>query len=34
MDPRDLIAKSPMSTRQVLIVGITIALSALDGFDV
>ena len=33
-DPRDLIAKSPMSTRQVLVVGITIALNALDGFDV
>jgi MFS family permease len=34
MDPRDIIAKSPMSTRQVLVVGITIALNALDGFDV
>jgi MFS family permease len=33
-DPRDLIARSPMSTRQVLIVAITIALNALDGFDV
>ena len=33
-DPRDLIAKSPMTTRQVLIVAITIALNALDGFDV
>jgi benzoate transport len=33
-DPRDLIAKSPMSARQVAIVGITIALNALDGFDV
>ena len=33
-DPRDLIAKSPMSTRQVLVVAITIALNALDGFDV
>ena len=33
-DPRDLIAKSPMSTTQVLIVAITIALNALDGFDV
>lgn len=33
-DPRDIIAKSPMSTLQVLVVGITIALNALDGFDV
>jgi benzoate transport len=33
-DPRDLIAKSPMTARQVAIVGITIALNALDGFDV
>jgi MFS family permease len=33
-DPRDIIAKSPMTTIQVLIVGITIALNALDGFDV
>ena len=33
-DPRDIIAKSPMRTMQVLIVGITIALNALDGFDV
>ena len=33
-DPRDIIAKSPMTTLQVLIVGITIALNALDGFDV
>src|SRR6185503_18023867 len=33
-DPRDIIAKSPMSTRQVLVVAITIALNALDGFDV
>ena len=33
-DPRDIIAKSPMTTRQVLVVGITIALNALDGFDV
>ena len=33
-DPRDLIAKSPMSARQVLVVAITIALNALDGFDV
>src|SRR5215468_10862479 len=33
-DPRDIIAKSPMSPAQVLIVGLTIALNALDGFDV
>jgi len=33
-DPRDIIAKSPMTTMQVLIVGITIILNALDGFDV
>jgi benzoate transport len=33
-DPRDIIAKSPMSTLQVLVVGVTIALNALDGFDV
>ena len=33
-DPRDIIAKSPMTPLQVLIVGITIALNALDGFDV
>ena len=33
-DPREIIAKSPMSTRQVLVVAITIALNALDGFDV
>jgi benzoate transport len=33
-DPRELIAKSPMSNRQVLVVAITIALNALDGFDV
>ena len=33
-DPRDVLAKSPMSSRQVLVVAITIALNALDGFDV
>ena len=33
-DPRDIIAKSPMTAMQVAIVGITIALNALDGFDV
>jgi benzoate transport len=33
-DPRDLLATSPMSRLQVLVVAITIALNALDGFDV
>ena len=33
-DPRDIIAKSPMTSMQVAIVGITIALNALDGFDI
>jgi benzoate transport len=33
-DPRDIIAKSPMTAIQVLIVALTIALNALDGFDV
>ena len=33
-DPRDLIAKNPMTAMQILVVGITIALNALDGFDV
>lgn len=33
-DPRDIIAKSPMSVMQILIVAITIGLNALDGFDV
>lgn len=33
-DPRELIARSPMSARQVLIIAITVALNALDGFDV
>jgi MFS family permease len=33
-DPRELIAKSPMSVMQVLVVAITVALNALDGFDV
>ena len=33
-DPRDIIAKSPMTAMQMAIVGITIALNALDGFDV
>src|SRR5262245_4582110 len=33
-DPRDLIAKAPMSVAQILIIAITIALNGLDGFDV
>jgi benzoate transport len=33
-DPRDIIATAPMSRLQVAVVGITIALNALDGFDV
>jgi benzoate transport len=33
-DPRDLIANSPMSRLQIAVVALTIALNALDGFDV
>src|SRR5271170_6835819 len=33
-DPREIIAKSPMSTIQIAVVAITIGLNALDGFDV
>ena len=33
-DPRETILKSPMSTMQIVVVIITIALNALDGFDV
>jgi benzoate transport len=33
-DPRDIIAKSPMTATQILVIAITIALNALDGFDV
>src|SRR5690606_13346744 len=33
-DPREAILNSPMSRMQVTVVGITIALNALDGFDV
>jgi MFS transporter, AAHS family, vanillate permease len=33
-DPRDIIARSPMTFMQVFIVAITIGLNALDGFDV
>jgi benzoate transport len=33
-DPRDTLAHSPMTAQQVLVVAITVALNALDGFDV
>lgn len=33
-DPRELIAKAPMSALQVAVIAITVALNALDGFDV
>jgi len=33
-DPRDILRTAPMSVLQIVIVGITIALNALDGFDV
>ena len=33
-DPRQLILNSPMSRMQIMVVAITIALNALDGFDV
>src|SRR6476659_3642084 len=33
-DPRALLAKAPMGAIQVIIVGITVALNGLDGFDV
>jgi MFS family permease len=33
-DPRELIARSPMTAMQVIVVAIAIALNALDGFDV
>ena len=33
-DPRDTLALSPMTKWQVLVVAITVALNALDGFDV
>src|SRR5690606_29878281 len=33
-DPREVILNSPMSRMQVVVVAITIALNALDGFDV
>jgi benzoate transport len=33
-DPRDVIANSSMSALQIVVIGITIALNALDGFDI
>ena len=33
-DPRQIIADSPMSVLQLVVIGLTIALNALDGFDV
>ena len=33
-DPSEVIANSPMSAPQIVVVAITIALNALDGFDV
>src|SRR5215218_3642054 len=33
-DPRTVLAESPMSRAQIIAVAITIALNALDGFDV
>ncbi len=33
-DPRDVISSSPMSQLQIVVIGITIFLNALDGFDV
>src|SRR5689334_84556 len=33
-DPRDILRTAPMSVLQIVIVGVTIALNALDGFDV
>ncbi len=33
-DPRETIARSPMTAPQMLVVGLTVALNALDGFDV
>src|SRR5262245_49505746 len=34
IDPRETIARSPMTAAQMLVVGLTVALNALDGFDV
>ncbi len=34
MDPRDIMSNTDMSLRQVIVVAVTVALCALDGFDV
>jgi benzoate transport len=34
LDPREIIAKNPMSRLQIAVVAITVGLNALDGFDV
>src|ERR1700729_2323650 len=33
-DPRELLATSPMSRMQMLVIAITLGLTALDGFDI
>ena len=33
-DPREILARSPMTAMQIMVVVITVALNALDGFDV
>jgi benzoate transport len=33
-DPREALARSPMTAAQILVVALTVALNALDGFDV
>ena len=33
-DPRELLAKSPMTARQIAAIGVCVLLNALDGFDV
>jgi benzoate transport len=33
-DPREMLATSPMSTAQIVVIAITVGLNALDGFDV
>jgi benzoate transport len=34
VDPRDVMANSPMTTMQIIIIALTIGLNGLDGFDV
>jgi len=34
MDPRDVMSNSDMSVRQIIVVAVTVALCAMDGFDV